>query len=247
MRLHDVKVGKNRFCGPAALSAITGRPVDEIVLAFHATFPDKKVMGTHGWEVRQVLGLYGPTLQFLDTPKKPTLAKWLRDNTTLRTPGRLFLLAAGHHWVVVSGRRIVCGKVKTVMSIRAYPHRRARVTEAYEVRGTLDRGLPAPVRAYKERKVKKAAAGARESARRAKTRRLAEKHGIEIDPDEYTSTIWVYPPEGLYASEADDPYDDEHCAAYWEEVEERVQAYAAAAEARAVNCTETVRPGPTGA
>jgi hypothetical protein len=232
MKIHDVTKGKNRFCGPAAISAITGRPVDEVVDAFHALFPGKKVMGTHSWELTRVLDHYGLTVRPARLPAKVTLARWLRDNKGNRTPGRVFLLASARHWVVVSGRRIVCGKVMQIMSVRDYPHRRGRVTEVYEITGTQGRGTPDIVKAHRAVKAKKKRAASKEGAYRAKIRTLAERHGIDIDPDEYTSTIWVYPPEGLYANEGDDPYDDEHCAAYWNEVEERVNRYVQDIKAR---------------
>jgi hypothetical protein len=223
MRIHDVKRGSNRFCGPAALSAITGRAVDEIVAGFHATYPGKRVKGTHAWELNRVLDLYGLRLygKSIAGGSRPTLAAWLRASKADRTPGRVFLLAAGNHWVVVSGRRMVCGKTKTVVSVRQYPHRRARVTEVHEVIGSQIRGTPDAIKAHLKAKTVKARVSAKRSSAVGAAKRLAAAHGITVErEDDY----WlVYPPEEV--DEDADPYEGDHM--HWEpaDVLEAVQTY----------------------
>jgi hypothetical protein len=238
MRLHDVKVGRNKFCGPAAISAITGREVDEVVETFHALFPGKKVMGTHTWEVNSVLAEYGLSLRRWTTGHKWTLARWLRECKGDRTPGRLFLLAAGHHWVVISGRRAVCGKTKQIVSVAKYPHRRKRVAEAWLVEGEVKRTVPPPTKALQKLKAHKKRAYSRTRSEVAKAKRLAGPYGIQISrEDDY----WlVDPPEGAYSvSEGDglpeDPFEDDHIA--WEpsEVLEKVEAYITMLKSKAVS------------
>ena len=51
-----------------------------------------------------------------------------------RTEGRVFLIAAGHHWQLVSGRRYTCGRIREIVSIKdKQVKRRARVAEVYEL------------------------------------------------------------------------------------------------------------------
>jgi hypothetical protein len=64
----------------------------------------------------------------------PTLAAWLKATKDERTAGRVYLLVAGLHWLVVSGRRYVCGITGDIVSIKdKRVRRRARVTGAWEV------------------------------------------------------------------------------------------------------------------
>ena len=70
----------------------------------------------------------------LTDPDAPTFAQWLKATKDNRKPRRLFLIAVGNHWVVVSGRRFCCGLVKEPTSIRdPRARRRRRVKEAYLV------------------------------------------------------------------------------------------------------------------
>ena len=247
MRIHDVKVGKNRFCGPAACSALTGRPVDEIVRVFHAKTPRTRVMGTYLSDVAAVLSEYGLGLASMGTysaGSKPTLAKWLKLSKTVRTAGRVFLLDAGHHWVVVSGRRIVCGYTIKVVSVREYPKRRMRVARVWEVHETGARKYSMPDCAAKlieERKAK-----ARESSRRSsemsKARALAKAHGITIEREQDYWIVW--PPEGI--SDEADPYEGDHIAWTPADVNEAVETYVKLKSA--VNCTAVpAQPSPASA
>jgi hypothetical protein len=233
MRLHDVTPGKNRFCGPAAVSAITGRPVDEVVRVFHAKTPRTRVMGTYFGDVSAVLSEYGLSARphaIYDYASKPTLAKWLRLAKADRTAGRVFLLSAGHHWVVVSGRRIVCGYTLKVVSVREYPKRRMRVSRVWEVVENGNprlRSMPECAKALVEERKARARASARKSSRLAKARAQAKAHGIEIEREEDHWLVW--PPAGFSEHDGDgkpdDPYEGDHLAWDAAEVEERVATY----------------------
>tara|TARA_Y100000401_G_scaffold115874_2_gene120393 strand:+ start:649 stop:1188 length:540 start_codon:yes stop_codon:yes gene_type:complete len=65
---------------------------------------------------------------------RPTLAAWLREHKGMRTSGRVYLLAAGNHWQLITGFRYACGQVGEIVSVRdPRVRRRARVSEVYEV------------------------------------------------------------------------------------------------------------------
>jgi len=227
MKIHDVTPGKNRFCGPAAVSALTGRPVDEVVRVFHAKTPHARVKGTHLSDLVQVLFEYGLTVKphaiYDYADNRPTLAGWLKVSKTDRVPGRVFLLNAGHHWVVVSGRRAVCGITKTVVSVRQYPKRRARVTRVWEVKETGKprlRSMPECAQQLVETRKRTA----RISTRFSYWARKAKQAGIEVDKED---RYWmVYPPEAL-SERADwvDPYEGDHMADDTHEARERIQRY----------------------
>lgn len=57
-------------------------------------------------------------------------------------------------------------------------------------------------------------------------RALAERIGAEIECDGHGCTIWVYPPDGLFTSDEDDPFQvDGHYCDEWAEALERVKVY----------------------
>ena len=110
------------WCGPGAMSAITGRSAEccaawinqesrRVPLHF-------KVRGTHTPEVRLALHCLGYRMRQVSVPavparkiglvetSQPTFAQWLRHPG--RDRSKMYLVAAGHHWMVVKGRRVVC-------------------------------------------------------------------------------------------------------------------------------------------
>lgn len=65
---------------------------------------------------------------------RPTLAAWLREHKNILTSHRVYLLAAGNHWQLITGFRYACGQVGEIVSVRdPRVRRRARVSEVYEV------------------------------------------------------------------------------------------------------------------
>ena len=205
------KADKNRYCGPAVISSLTGiTTAGASRLIRHINSRRTRVMGTHSWEVCKSLRLCGVTVKRIDHPTrhKITLARWLNQNIKERTPGRIFLIVAGNHWQLVSGRRYVCGRIGDVVSIK-HPKvkRRARVTEVYEItaHGTLT--IPTNITDNPSISDHK-----KEQNRwRYKAKKLAKEWNLEIDND------WTVH-EGEYTvfgnSETEDhkdyPYYDDH-------------------------------------
>ena len=139
MKLHKPK-GKNRWCGPNAISIVVGCSTDEAAGMIRMYTGRKQVTGTHLHELERVLKHYGYVLQLsadfeqLHIKGRPTLAAWLKLTKQLRTTGRVFLVSAGHHWQIISGRRFVDGIVREPISIRStMAGRRRRVKAVHEV------------------------------------------------------------------------------------------------------------------
>jgi hypothetical protein len=135
-----VKGDKNRYCGPSAISAITGMNTGEAARMIRHVGGRKSVKGSFDWEVREVLercGIRSVRENFglkLGRSKGPTLAAWLRHTVKERTAKRVFLIVAGWHYQLVQGRRIVCGILGEPKSIRDKKvKRRARVAEVFEL------------------------------------------------------------------------------------------------------------------
>lgn len=135
--LHKPVRNGNRFCGPAAISAITSLGTSEAAAVLRAVSGKRAIKGVGYSDMRNALrNLNWRTIPLYEAErgKGITLAAWLRQSKQLRTTGRLFLIAAGWHWQVISGRRYTCGRIGEIVSIRdERVKRRARVARVYEV------------------------------------------------------------------------------------------------------------------
>jgi hypothetical protein len=220
--------GHNRYCGPAALSIITGIDTAEASAVIRHVNKKRSVQGTYDWEIITSLNLLGyhvssaAKLNPLKPKDNPTLAGWLKSDG--RDGKTLYLVAAGSHWLVVQGRRYCCGKTSEIVSIRDEKvKRRARVTAVYRIdharKVALADVLPAKVKDT-------------EATVRRKARALAAKHGIEIetyrnyDDGEYYTQIIVWGQSGVCDDEERDPFFGDHYADDWADALERVQEYA---------------------
>jgi hypothetical protein len=130
---------KNRFCGPSVISALTDLTTGEAARLIRMQTGRKNIKGTHTSEVQRALRTCNISMKSryypgLNRTTGPTLAGWLKMSKADRTPGRVFLLVAGWHWQLVSGRRYTCGRIREIVSIKdKRVKRRARVAEIYEL------------------------------------------------------------------------------------------------------------------
>ena len=132
---------KNRYCGPSVISALTDLTTGEAARLVRKQSGRSKITGT---STNQVLdGLRACNIKAyrwqkpgvrLNRSTGPTLAGWLKMSKEDRTTGRVFLIVAGWHWQLVSGRRYTCGRIREIVSIKdKRVKRRARVAEVYEL------------------------------------------------------------------------------------------------------------------
>lgn len=139
MNLRPVNSKGNSYCGPAVISAVTGISTDEAARVIRETSGVRAVRGTFAHQIEAAFYRLGYSLRPFpnyhnDTVLRPTLAAWLRRSIEERKAGRIFLVSAGHHWQLISGRRYVCGRTKQIVSIRdKQVKRRARVKSVYEI------------------------------------------------------------------------------------------------------------------
>lgn len=149
MKIYDVQHGpdKNGFCGPSAISALTGMSSGEAARLLRHVTGKRSIKGTSTGSVRRALNMCGISstmqrcrLKFFINKKgvrvaqgEDSVAAWLKRTVKERTPGRVFLLVAGNHWQIISGRRYVCGQTGEIVSITDKKvKRRAKVTEVWE-------------------------------------------------------------------------------------------------------------------
>lgn len=139
MDINPVIVGSNKYCGPAVLSSLLKIDTGEAARRIRVRTGKRSVKGTYLRDLLAVLIEAGfdlkPTSYLRDCKgKNPTLAGWLKLSKESRVAGRVFLISAGRHWQLVSGRRYVCGLTKEIVSVRdKRVRRRSRVNGVYEV------------------------------------------------------------------------------------------------------------------
>ena len=142
------KRDKNRFCGPAVISAITGMTTGEAAAQLRRVTGRRMITGTGTTELMEVLSYSGIRMRDVrhywdvkfNRTDGVTLAGWLKVSQNERYKAcnqpvkPVFLIVAGWHWQLVQGRRYVCGLTGDIVSIRdKRVKRRARVAEVFEL------------------------------------------------------------------------------------------------------------------
>lgn len=127
--------GQNRYCGPAVISALTGRSTQDASRLIRHYNGKPLTMGTSDGDLLKALSACGihatPYGDYGDTSDRPTLSAWLE---TMRDPDpqHVYLVSAGHHWQLVQGDSFVCGQTRKVVPVtHKKVHRRARVKRAW--------------------------------------------------------------------------------------------------------------------
>lgn len=113
MQIQDAIIGSNGFCGPTAISALTGLDTDAVValLLELRPFLRKNVGGMDACSMGAVLRHLGyrctePTSR---SYKKPTLNQWIKDHEySLTQTDTVYLIGTSDHWVVIQGQQYVC-------------------------------------------------------------------------------------------------------------------------------------------
>lgn len=243
---HDLKT--TLWCGPAALSAVTGKSTSHVHEAIRQSMnpayrhkPIKGVSNTILVRAAELLGCeviahfsfvnelrlnYG-RIGF--NPKPPTLAKFCRDHRELLRSEILIINITGHY-VTVSGRSFIDNHTGKVVLLSSAPFRRARVQAAWIIRPGMKLDKVAPPMPKPADPHAKA---------RRESQALAKQYGILLEqhnPGEY----WVYPPDGL-ETEKLDPYYNEHLAYDgWSDVHKRVTTYVKLAKVMEKFCACTI-------
>lgn len=204
------RADKNRFCGPAAVSAVTKMTTGEAARLLRNVSRKPKICGVSTHHLvralalcniiarRQIVKPIKPVVLRGKTTTQPTLAKWFSDSVKLRSSGRVFLVVAGHHFQIVSGRRFVCAQTEQIVSITDKKvHRRARVEDVFELVVTDGDKIAIPKSSRPDKPVSKADPHYLKFRRLAKERgwtyriyKECDSHYLEIKP----TPEW---PEGL--------------------------------------------------
>jgi hypothetical protein len=228
MKLRPIQ-GKNGFCGPAAVSAITGCRTEISADLMRQHYGRSAIKGSFANEIGHALRQLGFSLQLALEPEISviggrTYAQWCRN--TARSRGRrTFLLAYGHHWAVVQGRRHFCSQRKQGCAQRLAPMRRGRVTQVFEVFPT---SIGALVNVQDLLEAKKATPVQRANqAARARAKALLRAHpdvmvNVERLDGGTRLDVWC----SLFSEDqTGDPFEGDHYVDDWCEALPRIQAY----------------------
>lgn len=214
-----ISTDRNRYCGPAVISAVTGMNSGEAARLIRSVSGQRAVRGTHTTHVRRAMKLCGIQSIYRRCTPKITLAAWLRESKGSRTTGRVFLVVAGHHFQLIEGRRYVCGRTRDIVSIKdKQVKRRARVEEVYEL--VTDGKITIPDQA---RKPKQPA-----NQYRSYIDKMKRKYGFTVEYERYTQVYWAHMPQHAedLAWDTGHHLRDEHGCYSQSEVADRFEAMA---------------------
>lgn len=134
------------WCGPAAISVITGRSTEEISQLIRATrvtgtiarlAKRSTVKGIHGWELDKCLDVLGVKYErlYIKEKDRPTLASFLDGpdgSLSHRAPEDIYILNVTGHFLTVRGDIIIDNNHPTGIAVAKFPNRRVRVKAVYE-------------------------------------------------------------------------------------------------------------------
>ncbi len=147
------------WCGPAAISAVTGEPVSKIMTLMKQLSGRNRIKGVGtgllqrtmtmlGWEAATIqkfdaeringgtvrIGLdIVLTTKYVPTKKRPTLARYCREHRA-DFAEHACIVELSTHWVAVYGRRFIDNHTKEPVFLRKSPNRRARVQRVLQVK-----------------------------------------------------------------------------------------------------------------
>jgi hypothetical protein len=128
------KADRNRYCGPAVISALTGMTTAEAARLLRHVTGKRAITGVRTSHLLKALKMCGihTTNKTFDLKPKPTLARFL-DSGDL-WPCVTHLIVAGNHFQLVRDQQYVCGQTVDVVTVRNKKvKRRARVAKVVEL------------------------------------------------------------------------------------------------------------------
>ena len=135
--------GENRYCGPAAISCVTGLSTGNIAEVLRKVYKRRAITGLAQSHLRWFLSRCGIKTErvadFHSIPlsKTPTLSKWLDTSLDIK-PSKVYIVVAGNHYSVIQGNNYCCGMVGDIINVKdKRARRRAKVLEAFELSGDL--------------------------------------------------------------------------------------------------------------
>jgi len=124
--------GDNSYCGPAALSLLTGHHVSLCCYEIRKVTCRRAVKACSNGTMVAVLQRMGKKTTPVTFRGSPTLVGLVR-RLRARTPAQRFLIRTTTHFLVLQGRRVYDNLNPDGIFFGKYNHRRYRVLAAWEV------------------------------------------------------------------------------------------------------------------
>jgi hypothetical protein len=209
--LRSVNTGSNRYCGPAALSIITGMDTGRCAKFFRKISGKRAIRGLHHHHMLKGLALLGYEAHTCVILPKQNLLQWAKENCMILEP--LYLLSVGHHYALVQKDQYCCGIVKNPVKLSESPYARKRVNQVWIIvrKTVVDFDKECPTDAIDPNWASKIA-----------VYRRAKEIGAEVYMDD--GQIWLYPPT-LVLFEDHDPYEGEHSVCDWKVAGQMLETY----------------------
>ncbi len=230
LKLHSVKRNGNNYCGPSAISALTGLDTKQAAQLIRDTSRGSgAIKGTYTHEVRDALQSVGIVMSTVYERSPDVIGQRVEDY--IHSP-YIHLMSVdssrsdGGHWVLAGQGKFVCGLVvKVLRTTNDNVPLKAVVRRAYRLQGSPN--VKSWVKKTKTETKTKARIYNAASSQKAKAVRYAEKIGCRVEVEKQIDTIWVYGPDWMDENEELDPYAGEHCCCGddWPEVMERLAEY----------------------
>lgn len=207
MKLHELNRGAadNRYCGPAVFSFLTGINTSDAAALFRKLYDLYRVRGFATRHMVGALRHVGIEAYHRPVEGKPTLAQWLKASKEQRTAGRVWLIVAGNHYQIVSGRKYACGRVGKIVGLSHKGiKKRARVEKVYEIIPNEDykAHIAAAKRTIESMKTTQRTKSAADQTKRRRAHKIANEWGISIEVDDFgggSKSIYFFAPEWLEA------------------------------------------------
>lgn len=224
MRLLNTITGRNKYCGPAAVSAVAGVSTDRAAALMRHKGGRRSIRGAFNHEVLGAFRYLGWDNIMTDSFRKgrrPTLARWLDGDRCRKSA---YLVNVTGHYVVVRGDWFADSRQREPVHVDAAPGRRARVVKTWRLHyepGLMDHDVLRILETEQEERRQK-------RAKMDQARRVAKQIGCELEslrkaygPDSRGWNVW--PPKGML--DQLDPFSGDHFADDEFEVHHRVNVY----------------------
>jgi len=221
------KRSSNRYCGPSAISAVTGFDTAETAALLRHISGRKFIKGSAIGHVLTAFARLGIRAESIadylgrSARERPTLQAWAADSVYKRGTD-VVLTIAGDHYELLQGDHYVCGVVGKVVPLAEAPYRRHKLAAAYR----LTRTVPLPdIKKLLPKPRRKTAEEKRAQSTATLVRRLARLHGIEIEVEFGNVIVWGPTWAEGWGEENCDPFYGDHSAESWPDALKMVEEY----------------------
>ena len=127
--MHKV-TGKNSYCGPFAIAALTGRTTDDVAALVRSFTGRRYIKWMCTSDVERALRRLGRTVRTTRFGKAPTLNQWINKYAK---PDTSYVVLVTGHFIVVRNNRYACSVHRTPVRLDDAPGKRRRVQGYIEI------------------------------------------------------------------------------------------------------------------